>query len=102
MAIVDWVGVMVAADILLGGSGMLASLSCAESGCISGSGSSSGASCICSVKRSSSSSMGQITLVWSRSPSNGSRSRFNRNIVGARRVAIPLVHFLVVGLRSFW
>ena len=102
-AIVDWVGVIVTADILLGFSGMLASLSWAESvWWISGSGSSFGASCTCSIKRSNSSSIGQITLVRSRSPLNGSRSGFSRNMVGARWVAIPLVHSLVSGSRSFW
>ena len=103
MAIVDWVGVMVTVNILLGFSGMLASLSCAESiGWFSSLGSSSGASCICSVRRSSSSSMGWMTCVQSRSPSNGSKSGFSQNIVGARQVAIPLVHALVSGSRSFW
>ena len=103
MAIVDWVGVMVTADILLGFSGMLASLSCADSDWwTSGSGSSSGASCICSIRRSNSSSMGRMTFVQSRSPSNGSKSGLSQNIVGVSCVAIPLSHFLVVGFRNFW
>jgi hypothetical protein len=103
VAIVDWVGVIVTADILLGFLGMLASLSCGESvWWVLGSGSSSGASCICSIRRSNLSSIGRITLVWSRSPSNGLRSGFSQNMVRARQVAIPLVHSLVVGFRSFW
>ena len=83
MAIVDWVGVMVTADILLGLSGMLASLSCADSDWwTSGSGSSSGASCTCSTRRSSSSSIGCMTCVRSKSPLNGSRSGLSQNMVG--------------------
>ena len=100
MAIVDCVGVSVTADILLGLSGMLASLSCGDS-VQGGSGSSSGASCTCSVRRSNSSSMGRITNCRSRSPSNGSRSGFSQNIVGVSRVAIPPSHSLVVGFRNF-
>ena len=81
VAIVDWVGVRVTADILLGPSGMLASLSCGDPDW-GISGSSSGVSCTCSVKRSSSSSMGRMTSCQRRSPSNGSRSGFSQNIVG--------------------
>ena len=102
MAIVDCVGVIVTADILLGRSGMLASLSCGDSvWWVSASGLSSGASCTWSTKRSSSSSMGRITSCRSRSPSNGSRSGLSPNIVGASRVAVPPSHFLVVGFRNF-
>ena len=64
MAIVDWVGVMVTADILFGLSGMLTSLSCADlDWWISGSGLSSGALCTCLTRRSNSSSIGRITHV---------------------------------------
>ena len=83
--------------------GMLASLSCAESEWRGSSlGSSSGASCTCSARRSSSSSMGHMTWVRSRSPSNGSRLGLSQNTVGVRRVATPPSHFLVVGFRCFW
>ena len=103
VAIVDWVGVMVTADILLGFSGMLTSLSCADLvWWVLGSGSSSGASCICSTRRSSSSLIGHMTLVRSKSPLKESRSGLSQNMVGVRRVAIPRSHFLVVGFRSFW
>ena len=100
MAIVDWVGVMVTADILLGRLGILVSLSCGDSDW-GISGLSSGASCTCSVRRSSSSSIGRITNCQRRSPSNGLRSGLSRNIVGVIRVAIPPSHCRVVGFRSF-
>ena len=102
VAIVDCVGVSVTADILLGLLGILASLSCGDSVCwVSSSGLSSGASCTCSTRRSSSSSIGRIINCRSRSPSNGSRSGLSRNIVRASRVAVPPSHCLVVGFRSF-
>lgn len=73
---VDWVGVMVIADILFCSSGILASLSWGDAGlvCLVGSGLLLGASCICAASKSSSSSNSSMTWEWRRSPSNGSRS----------------------------
>ena len=101
VARVDCVRVIVTADILLGTSGMLASLSCAES-CWMGSGSSSGALCICSANKSSSSSIGRITCARSRFPSKGLRSGLSQKAAGAIRVATPPSHSLVSGFRVFW
>ena len=102
MAIVDCVGVIVTADILLGASGILVLLSCAKSSrVVSGSGSSSGASCTCSARRSNSSLIGQITWVRSNSPSNGLRSGFSLKTVGTRHVAVPPSHSLVSGFHFF-
>ena len=102
VARVDCVGVIVTADILLGVSGILELLSCADAGQTgSGSGSSSGASWTCSARRSSSSLIGRITFVHNKLPSNGSSSGFNLKIVRARRVAVPPSHSLVIGFRVF-
>ena len=103
VASVDWVGVIVTADIRLGWSGILASLSWGDSvrGASGVSGLSSGVLDTCSVRRSSSSSIGRITSCRRRSPSNRSRSGLSRNTVGVSRVAVPPSHCRVIGFRSF-